>query len=295
MVIESAGFPPPAKSPRSRCSPRPLPMPSAAPRTRSGGMKSMEAYKADKIYTTPVVTIIPEERFVSIGGDVRVPQRVIYTPDMTPTERYQHRAAAFTEYANKRSCPHHPRTAGHRRSIMPRRVSRCPEVPILPSASGRPDLSCPALDVLRSTGTASRHLNRRLVGSSMLSKLHVLSSMAAPGWLHGLAGPDRFWLAGADLVQPAVAQASEEARVRLTFLGPRGKAPCSTAASTRRWPTSPGTSTTIFRSTQSPAGKLSVPPVPTASALADFAGASTLLLAVAPSIKSKCPPTSAPP
>jgi len=60
----------------------------------------MAAYKANKIYTTPVVTIIPEERFVSVGGDVRLPQRVIYTPDMTLTAAIN-AAGGFTEYAKR--------------------------------------------------------------------------------------------------------------------------------------------------------------------------------------------------
>lgn len=60
----------------------------------------MATYKADKIYTSPVVTIISEERFVSVGGDVRSPQRVIYTPDLTLTGAIN-ACGGFTEYAKR--------------------------------------------------------------------------------------------------------------------------------------------------------------------------------------------------
>ena len=41
------------------------------------------AYKSDKIYTNPNVTVISAERYVNVSGDVRGPQRVLWTPDMT--------------------------------------------------------------------------------------------------------------------------------------------------------------------------------------------------------------------
>lgn len=42
------------------------------------------AYKNGGIYTTPVVTIsVQFDRLVDVEGDVRVPQRVHYTPDLT--------------------------------------------------------------------------------------------------------------------------------------------------------------------------------------------------------------------
>ncbi len=62
----------------------------------------MEAYKANKIYTTPVITIIQEERFVSVGGDVRMPQRVPYTADMTLLGAIN-ACGGFTEYAKRGS------------------------------------------------------------------------------------------------------------------------------------------------------------------------------------------------
>jgi protein involved in polysaccharide export with SLBB domain len=63
-----------------------------------------EAYKADQIYTNPNVTVIPEDRFVSINGDVRSPMRPIYTPDLTLLGAIA-AAGGFDEYADK----HHVR------------------------------------------------------------------------------------------------------------------------------------------------------------------------------------------
>ena len=60
----------------------------------------MATYKAEKIYTTPVVTIISEERFVSVGGDVHQPQRVLFTPDLTLLGAIN-ACGGFTEYAKR--------------------------------------------------------------------------------------------------------------------------------------------------------------------------------------------------
>ena len=60
------------------------------------------AYKDDKIYTNPNVTVIPEERFVNVGGDVRGPSRVLYTPDMTLLTAINS-CGGFTEYANRKA------------------------------------------------------------------------------------------------------------------------------------------------------------------------------------------------
>jgi protein involved in polysaccharide export with SLBB domain len=58
------------------------------------------AYKAAKIYTTPNVSVIPEERFVNVGGDVRSPSRVNYTPDLTLLTAINS-CGGFTEFANR--------------------------------------------------------------------------------------------------------------------------------------------------------------------------------------------------
>ena len=61
-----------------------------------------ETYKSKRIYTTPNVTVIPEERFVSVGGDVRNPSRVLFTPDLTLLTAINS-CGGFTDYANRRT------------------------------------------------------------------------------------------------------------------------------------------------------------------------------------------------
>ena len=86
-------------------------------------------YKSDKIYTNPHVTVIPEERFVNVGGDVRGPSRVLYTPDMTLLTAINS-CGGFTEYANRKAVRI---TRGQQimivncvqRSAAPRRECRC--------------------------------------------------------------------------------------------------------------------------------------------------------------------------
>jgi polysaccharide export outer membrane protein len=60
------------------------------------------AYRDGKIYTNPNVTIIPEERYISVGGDVRLPNRVIYSPDLTLLGAINS-CGGFTEYANRKA------------------------------------------------------------------------------------------------------------------------------------------------------------------------------------------------
>jgi len=62
------------------------------------------AYREDKIYTNPNVTVIPEDRYVNVGGDVRNPARVIYTPDLTLLGAINS-CGGFDEYGDK----HHVR------------------------------------------------------------------------------------------------------------------------------------------------------------------------------------------
>ena len=61
-----------------------------------------EAYKSQKIYTNPVVTILPEERYINVGGDVRGPSRVVYYPDSTLMSTINS-CGGFTEFANRRA------------------------------------------------------------------------------------------------------------------------------------------------------------------------------------------------
>jgi protein involved in polysaccharide export with SLBB domain len=60
-----------------------------------------QAYKTQRIYTSPNVTVVPEERYVNVGGDVRQPSRVIYTPDLTMLGAIN-ACGGFTDYANRR-------------------------------------------------------------------------------------------------------------------------------------------------------------------------------------------------
>ena len=60
------------------------------------------AYKSQKIYTNPVVTVLPEEQFVNVGGDVRGPTNVVWRPDSTLMSAIN-ACGGFTEFANRRS------------------------------------------------------------------------------------------------------------------------------------------------------------------------------------------------
>jgi len=64
------------------------------------GSEISAAYKSQKIYTNPVVTIIPEERFVNVGGDVRSPANIVYRPDSTLMSTIN-ACGGFTEFANR--------------------------------------------------------------------------------------------------------------------------------------------------------------------------------------------------
>ena len=60
-----------------------------------------DAYKSQKIYTNPVVTVIPEERYINVGGDVRQPTNVVWRPDSTLMSAIN-ACGGFTEFANRR-------------------------------------------------------------------------------------------------------------------------------------------------------------------------------------------------
>jgi len=59
-------------------------------------------YKAQQIYTNPSITLaVPNSaRFVDVGGDVRAPQRVPFTADLTLLGAIN-AAGGFTEYADQ--------------------------------------------------------------------------------------------------------------------------------------------------------------------------------------------------
>jgi polysaccharide export outer membrane protein len=59
-------------------------------------------YRTKEIYTNPTITVsVPmQARFVSVGGEVRMPQRIPYTPDLTVLTAIS-AAGGFTEYASQ--------------------------------------------------------------------------------------------------------------------------------------------------------------------------------------------------
>jgi polysaccharide export outer membrane protein len=61
------------------------------------------AYRANKIYTNPNVTIImqPQARFVNVGGAVRQPSRVPFTEDMTVLAAIN-AAGGFNDFADQK-------------------------------------------------------------------------------------------------------------------------------------------------------------------------------------------------
>ena len=58
------------------------------------------AYRDKKIYTTPNITIIPEARYVNISGEIRSPQRIEFTNDITVLKAITG-CGGFTDYADK--------------------------------------------------------------------------------------------------------------------------------------------------------------------------------------------------
>lgn len=59
-------------------------------------------YRAKGYYANPTVTVsVPlAARFVNVGGEVKLPQRVVYTPDLTILSAIT-AAGGFTEYASQ--------------------------------------------------------------------------------------------------------------------------------------------------------------------------------------------------
>jgi len=60
-------------------------------------------YKTRKIYTNPniVITMQPQSRFVNVGGEVKAPQRVPFTPDLTVLSAIN-AAGGFSPFADER-------------------------------------------------------------------------------------------------------------------------------------------------------------------------------------------------
>ena len=79
-------------------------------KVRIGGLSAAAAqtaiesvYKQKEIYTHPtiVITIQAQARFVNVGGEVKTPERVPYTPDLTILASIN-AAGGFTPYADQR-------------------------------------------------------------------------------------------------------------------------------------------------------------------------------------------------
>ncbi len=61
-----------------------------------------ESYIQDEIFTNPNVTVdLKEQRFVDVTGEVRMPQRVPYTKDLTALGAVA-ACGGFTDFANRR-------------------------------------------------------------------------------------------------------------------------------------------------------------------------------------------------
>lgn len=69
--------------------------------TEQLGADIAAAYQAQKIYTSPEVNVLTEERFINVGGEVRGPSNVVWRPDSTLMSTINS-CGGFTEYANKR-------------------------------------------------------------------------------------------------------------------------------------------------------------------------------------------------
>lgn len=74
----------------------------AAGKTQSDLQQTIQAaYRAGGLYTNPTVTVNANSaRFIYIGGAVRAPQRMAFTPDLTVLGAINS-AGGFTDYANQ--------------------------------------------------------------------------------------------------------------------------------------------------------------------------------------------------
>jgi len=76
--------------------------PAAGRNTADLAADITNAYKSQKIYTNPVVSVLPEDQFINVGGDVRAPTNVVWRPDSTLMSTINS-CGGFTEYANRRA------------------------------------------------------------------------------------------------------------------------------------------------------------------------------------------------
>jgi len=100
---------------------------TAAGKTQSALQSEIEqAYVSKGIYTHPTVTVNvgAGARFVNVGGDVKAPQRVPFTPDLTILAAIN-ACGGFTEYADQAKVS--LLRDGHRTIINIKEVRKNPE------------------------------------------------------------------------------------------------------------------------------------------------------------------------
>jgi protein involved in polysaccharide export with SLBB domain len=59
-----------------------------------------DAYKSQKIYTNPVVSVLPEQQYINVGGDVRSASNIVWRPDSTLMSTIN-ACGGFTDYADR--------------------------------------------------------------------------------------------------------------------------------------------------------------------------------------------------
>ncbi|MDP9291576.1 MAG: polysaccharide export protein [Verrucomicrobiota bacterium] len=106
----------------------------AGGQTTTQVQKSIEAaYKSGEIYTNPTISISTQEkaRFVNVSGEVKAPQRVAYTADLTLLSAIT-AAGGFSDYADQKRVQ--VSRGGQKQVIDIRQVRRDPskDVQLLP-------------------------------------------------------------------------------------------------------------------------------------------------------------------
>jgi protein involved in polysaccharide export with SLBB domain len=74
---------------------------AAGKTTSAMAQEVIDAYKGQKIYSNPVVSVLEEERYITVGGEVRSPGNVAYRPDLTLISLLNS-CGSFTEFADRR-------------------------------------------------------------------------------------------------------------------------------------------------------------------------------------------------
>lgn len=62
----------------------------------------INTYRERKIFNNPSVLIVALQRYINVGGEVRAPQRIIYTNDLTALKAISS-CGYFTDYAEKKN------------------------------------------------------------------------------------------------------------------------------------------------------------------------------------------------